>query len=185
MKALSKPTAAAWLANQLAREHLDELESLALLGEEMREATAALDGARLRELTPKRHEQVDSLVKQAVALAGTADRKVSTDVAQKLRGDAGCGAGRPGGRAGGALRAADQRVAPCRVRGGGRVRRALERRTAGTAAVCSPAKKTTVKKAAAKDEAAERGAAKRLAEAEGARPRRSRCWMRPRPGWTI
>jgi uncharacterized phage infection (PIP) family protein YhgE len=82
VKALAKPTVAAWLANQLARERADELESLALLGEEMREATASMDGARLRELTPRRHSEVDALVKDAGKLSG---RKVSADVAQKLR----------------------------------------------------------------------------------------------------
>ena len=82
VKALAKPTVAAWLANQLARERADELESLALLGEQMREATASMDGARLRELTPRRHSEVDALVKDAGKLAG---RKVSADVAQKLR----------------------------------------------------------------------------------------------------
>src|SRR6266545_3283488 len=82
VKSLAKPTAAAALANLLARERADDLEELALLGERMREATAALDGALLRELTPQRHRQVDGLVKDATTLAG---RKVSTDVAQKLR----------------------------------------------------------------------------------------------------
>jgi hypothetical protein len=82
VKALAKPTVAAWLANQLARERADELESLALLGEQMREATASMDGARLRELTPRRHSEVDALVKDAGTLSG---RKVSADVAQKLR----------------------------------------------------------------------------------------------------
>jgi hypothetical protein len=82
VKALAKPTVAAWLANQLARERADELESLALLGEQMREATASMDGARLRELTPRRHSEVDALVKDAGKLSG---RKVSADVAQKLR----------------------------------------------------------------------------------------------------
>jgi DNA repair exonuclease SbcCD ATPase subunit len=82
VKALGKPTAAAWLANQLARERAEALESLAMLGEQMREATAAMDGARLRELTPRRHDEVDSLVREAGKLSG---KKVSTDVAQKLR----------------------------------------------------------------------------------------------------
>jgi hypothetical protein len=82
VKTLAKPTVAAWLANQLARERADELESLALLGEQMREATASMDGARLRELTPRRHSEVDALVKDAAKLSG---RKVSADVAQKLR----------------------------------------------------------------------------------------------------
>lgn len=82
VKALAKPTVAAWMANQLARERADELESLSLLGEQMREATASMDGARLRELTPRRHSEVDALVKDATKLSG---RKVSADVTQKLR----------------------------------------------------------------------------------------------------
>ncbi len=82
VKALAKPTVAAWLANQLARDRADELESLALLGEQMREATASMDGALLRELTPRRHSEVDALVKDAAKLSG---RKISADVAQKLR----------------------------------------------------------------------------------------------------
>ncbi len=82
VKALGKPTVAAWLANQLARENADELEALAMLGEQMREATASMDGAKLRELTPRRHSEVDALVKAASGLAG---RKISADVGQKLR----------------------------------------------------------------------------------------------------
>ncbi len=82
VKALAKPTVAAWMANQLARERADELASLSLLGEQMREATASMDGVRLRELTPRRHSEVDALVKDATKLSG---RKVSADVTQKLR----------------------------------------------------------------------------------------------------
>jgi hypothetical protein len=170
VKALSKPTAAAWLANQLAREHLDDLESLALLGEEMREATAALDGARLRELTPKRHEQVDSLVKQAVALAKGADRKVSADVAQKLREtldvalvDPAAAQAVRSGQLTSALRhvgfgVVDESGEPSNV-----VLLAPRRSVRG-----ATTKKAAAKKAAAKDEAAEKQAAKRLAAAEQA-----------------
>lgn len=82
VKTLAKPTVAAWLANRLARENADELETLAMLGEQMREATASMDGAKLRELTPRRHSEVDALVKAATKLAG---RKISADVGQKLR----------------------------------------------------------------------------------------------------
>ena len=85
IKALGKPTAAAWIANQLARQRAGDLEQLALLGEQMREASAGFDGARLRELTPQRHSAVDALVTEGIGLAGEADRKVSADVGQKLR----------------------------------------------------------------------------------------------------
>ncbi len=168
VKALAKPTAAAWLANQLAREHVDELESLALLGEEMREATAALDGARLRELTPRRHEQVDGLVKQAVALAKNADRKVSTDVAQKLRETLDAALVDPA--AAGAVRSG-QLTSALRHVGFGVVDESGEpsnvvqlapRRSARAATKKAAAKQAPTKK----DDAAEKEAAKRLAEAE-------------------
>lgn len=85
LKALRKPTVAAWVANLLAREKPDELDDLLALGDELREATADLDGERLRELTPRRHQQTDVLTKAAQKLAGDARVKVSADVAQKLR----------------------------------------------------------------------------------------------------
>ncbi|WP_328988765.1 hypothetical protein OG394_21300 [Kribbella sp. NBC_01245] len=85
LKALRKPTVAAWVANLLAREKPDELDDLLALGDELREATADLDGERLRELTPRRHQQTDVLAKAAHQLASDAGVKVSADVGQKLR----------------------------------------------------------------------------------------------------
>ena len=69
LKALRKPTVAAWLANLVARELPDEIDDLLALGDEFREATADLDGERLRELTPKRHKLLDKLAKSAAELA--------------------------------------------------------------------------------------------------------------------
>ncbi|MET7283564.1 hypothetical protein ABZS29_35380 [Kribbella sp. NPDC005582] len=85
LKALRKPTVAAWIANLVARNATDDLDDLIALGDEFREATADLDGDRLRELTPRRHQLVDKLVKEAGRLAKAADQKVSADVTQKLR----------------------------------------------------------------------------------------------------
>jgi len=85
LKALRKPTVAAWITNLLARENPDDLDDLLALGDELREATADLDGERLRELTPRRHQQLDRLTKTARELADGADQKVSADVAQKVR----------------------------------------------------------------------------------------------------
>ena len=85
LKALRKPTVAAWLANLLARDRPDELDDLLALGDEFREATADLDGERLRELTPKRHKLLDELTKVAKNLADDEGQKVSADVGQKLR----------------------------------------------------------------------------------------------------
>jgi uncharacterized coiled-coil protein SlyX len=85
LKALRKPTVAAWLANLVSREQPDEIDDLLALGDEFREATADLDGERLRELTPKRHKAIDVLVKAAEKLADKHGQKVSADVGQKLR----------------------------------------------------------------------------------------------------
>ncbi|MFI5712862.1 hypothetical protein [Kribbella sp. NPDC051620] len=85
LKALRKPTVAAWLANLLARELPDDIDDLLALGDEFRQATADLDGERLRELTPRRHKLLDQLAKSAAGLAEREGQKVSADVAQKLR----------------------------------------------------------------------------------------------------
>jgi hypothetical protein len=85
LKAMRKPTVAAWVANLVARELPDELDDLLALGDEFREATADLDGERLRELTPKRHKLLDTLAKDATKLSEQQGQKVSADVTQKLR----------------------------------------------------------------------------------------------------
>jgi predicted RNase H-like nuclease (RuvC/YqgF family) len=85
LKALRKPTVAAWLANLVARQRPDELDDLLALGDEFRQATEDLDGDRLRELTPQRHQLLDKLAQVARSLAEENGQKVSVDVAQKLR----------------------------------------------------------------------------------------------------
>lgn len=85
LKALRKPTVAAWVANLVARTLPDQVDDLLALGDEFREATADLDGDRLRELTPRRHQLLDKLAKEATRVAGDAGQKLSPDVGQKLR----------------------------------------------------------------------------------------------------
>lgn len=85
LKAMRKPTVAAWVTNLVARELPDELDDLLALGDEFREATADLDGDRLRELTPKRHKLLDTVAKAATNLSEQQGQKVSADVGQKLR----------------------------------------------------------------------------------------------------
>jgi hypothetical protein len=79
--ALRKPNAVAWLANQLVRQHSDEIEPLLELGARLREATAGLDGDQLRRLSVQQHEVVAALVRQARLLA---DRPVSEATARGL-----------------------------------------------------------------------------------------------------
>jgi hypothetical protein len=58
VKTLRKPTLAAWLANQLVRAVPERIDELTELGAELREAHLSCDGARLRILTPRRHDLV-------------------------------------------------------------------------------------------------------------------------------
>ena len=81
---LAKPTVTAWLANQLAREHRDELEPLLELGAGLRDATRNLAGDQLRALSRQQHELVHALVQQARALARAAGRSLSEDTVRGL-----------------------------------------------------------------------------------------------------
>jgi hypothetical protein len=85
IKALRKPTVAAWLANQLVREHRDEVSPLLELGAALREATATLSGPELRQLSRQRNEVVQALVRQARQLARSAGQPVSEDNARSLQ----------------------------------------------------------------------------------------------------
>jgi hypothetical protein len=81
---LGKPNVVAWLANQLVRERADEVGPLLELGAALREATAALSGPDLRELSRQQHQVVYALVKEAKGLARAAGRKVSPDTERGL-----------------------------------------------------------------------------------------------------
>jgi hypothetical protein len=82
--ALRKPTLAAWLANLLVRTDPDGVNELTELGDELRAAHLSADGARLRELTPRRHDLVQALVRTARARANDRDRAISDSVADRL-----------------------------------------------------------------------------------------------------
>jgi hypothetical protein len=82
--AMAKPSVAAWLANQLAREHRDELQPLLDLGAGLRDATRNLAGDQLRTLSRQQHQLVHALVLQARKLARAADRSVSDDATRGL-----------------------------------------------------------------------------------------------------
>ena len=82
--ALAKPNQVAWLANQLAREHEDELRPLLELGAGLRDAEGALTGDQLRDFTRQKRQLVSALVQQARRLSSRAGRKVSDDTARGL-----------------------------------------------------------------------------------------------------
>jgi hypothetical protein len=82
--ALRRPSTAAWMANQLVREHPDEVHALVELGNGLREAQRRLQGEELRRLSQQRRELVHALVQQAQALARTAGHAVSEAVTREL-----------------------------------------------------------------------------------------------------
>jgi hypothetical protein len=81
---LAKPNMVAWLANQLVREHSDELGPLLEVGDAMREATAALNADHLRQLSRQQRQIVQGLVQQARELARAAGQAVSDGTARGL-----------------------------------------------------------------------------------------------------
>jgi DNA repair exonuclease SbcCD ATPase subunit len=83
--ALRKPTVAAWAANQLVREHGDEVAVLLDLGQELRAGMQGLDGDELRTLTRRRHQLVAALVAQVEKLAHAAGRRLGPDAVAGVR----------------------------------------------------------------------------------------------------
>lgn len=75
IKAMRKPTVAAWVINQLVRASRSDVEDLVALGEQMRTATAESDGAKLRELTAERRAVIDTLQ--------TAAKRIAIDAGQQ------------------------------------------------------------------------------------------------------
>jgi hypothetical protein len=84
IKALRKPTLAAWLANLLVRTDPDGVNALTELGEQLRAAHLSADGATLRSLTPKRHALVKELVASDRAEAGRLGRSIAPAVVDRL-----------------------------------------------------------------------------------------------------
>jgi hypothetical protein len=105
---LAKPNLTAWLANQLVRSHPGDIASLIDLGARLREATAAMSGDELRELSSQQRRLVTSLVGKAKRLAvgrtvgGDAERELESTLRAALA-DAGAGAALQAGRLVGAL----------------------------------------------------------------------------------
>jgi len=81
---LRKPNTAAWLANQLVREHSDQVKTFLELGAAMRHATEMGSGDKLRELGKQRRELVSKLMQQVRSVAQTAGRKISQGIAHDV-----------------------------------------------------------------------------------------------------
>ena len=70
VRALRRPTAAAWVVNSLVRQEPEAVEALIALGERMREAQSTLSGDRMRALSRERQAVLRDLVGLATSRAG-------------------------------------------------------------------------------------------------------------------
>lgn len=85
IKKLARPTASAWLVNQLARQAPDELARLFDVGQALQEAQRTLAGDRLRELSAQRRQVVADLLPVAAGLAEDAGQPASAAVLAEVR----------------------------------------------------------------------------------------------------
>ncbi|MCO4237427.1 hypothetical protein NG702_08325 [Pseudarthrobacter sp. MDT3-28] len=81
VKALPKPSAAAWAVNMLAIHEPGVLAQLSELGQRMRSAQTSLDAAALRELARERRTLLATAVETARAVAERQGRSISATIA--------------------------------------------------------------------------------------------------------
>lgn len=85
--AAHKPTTAAWIVNRLALTRSDTAGRLAELGDRLRDAHAAMDGASIRELSAQQHRLIGELSRDALRAAGVGrpSSSVRDDVTSTLQ----------------------------------------------------------------------------------------------------
>jgi hypothetical protein len=159
VKALSKPTRAAWLVNQLAAQKAKEVAALLDAGRELRAAqeemlAGSTDTAKLRETAGREQEAVDSLLRTAEAIGREhgVGEQVLTRVGETLRAAAG-----------------DPEVAEAIARG--RLTREQRAASIGLVGTAPPASPATRRKGRERD-AAERRARQREAKRRQAAERK-------------
>ncbi|HEY4458821.1 MAG TPA: hypothetical protein VGN81_31200 [Pseudonocardiaceae bacterium] len=83
--AARKPTVAAWLLNQVSREYPDDLDTLAELGQALRDAHQELAADKLRALSQQRNAVLRTLDDRALRIARRAKMAVTAAVSEALR----------------------------------------------------------------------------------------------------
>jgi hypothetical protein len=86
VKALKKPSLAAWVVNLLVRRDAEQVEQVLSLGAALRDAAAGMDGDELRNLTRQRRQLTAAVTTGARALAASAGVKVTQAVADQVEG---------------------------------------------------------------------------------------------------
>jgi hypothetical protein len=88
VKALRKPTVAAWALNQLARRRPKDVERLVATGERLREAQEALlaggDRSALQRATAEERELVAKLTRDAIALASEGGTGATATLGERI-----------------------------------------------------------------------------------------------------
>jgi hypothetical protein len=84
VKAMTKPSVAAFVVNLLVRREADQVAQVLAVGESLREAAQALDGDELRSLTRQRRQLTAAVTQVARSVAGDEGVKVSQAVADQV-----------------------------------------------------------------------------------------------------
>jgi DNA repair exonuclease SbcCD ATPase subunit len=84
VKALKKPSTAAWVVNLLVRREAEQVDQLITVGEALREAQASMSGDDLRALTKQRRQLTAAITQQARRLAADEGLKVTQAVADQV-----------------------------------------------------------------------------------------------------
>jgi uncharacterized phage infection (PIP) family protein YhgE len=84
VKALRKPSVAAWVVNLLVRRETEQVEQVLSVGAALREAQASMSGDALRELTRQRRQLTAAVTTQARRTAREEGTKVTDAVADQV-----------------------------------------------------------------------------------------------------
>lgn len=86
VKALKKPSVAAWTVNVLVRREAEQIDQVLTLGESLRAAAESMAGDELRELTRQRRQLTHALADTARDLAREQDVRLTTAVVDQVEG---------------------------------------------------------------------------------------------------
>ncbi|HEX5088280.1 MAG TPA: hypothetical protein VFV89_10770, partial [Nocardioides sp.] len=84
VKALKKPSVAAWVVNLLVRHETEQVDQVLQVGAALREAQASMSGDELRQLTRQRRQVTAAVTTQARRLAREHGQKITDSVAQQV-----------------------------------------------------------------------------------------------------
>jgi len=84
VKALKKPSVAAWVVNVLVRRETEQVDQVLAVGVALRDAQAGMSGEELRALTRQRRQLTAAVTTQARRLAGDLGTKVTSAVADQI-----------------------------------------------------------------------------------------------------